>query len=46
MEGCLSEADMATYTGPTGAEPGKEPLFEDPKPKWYSCAFAANTKTN
>lgn len=35
---CTEAANRQSYEGPTPGEPGEEPCFEDPKPKWYTCA--------
>ncbi|KAI4924821.1 hypothetical protein J4E85_007938 [Alternaria conjuncta] len=34
---CKGATDPPMYEGPTG-DPGEEPCFEDPNPKWYRCA--------
>lgn len=36
-EECNGVTNPPMYEGPTGT-PGKEPCFEDPRPKWYKCA--------
>ncbi|KAI4940567.1 hypothetical protein J4E86_010767 [Alternaria arbusti] len=36
-EDCKGATNPPMYEGPTG-EPGDEPCFEDPNPKWYRCA--------
>ncbi|EDU39917.1 hypothetical protein PtrSN002B_010078 [Pyrenophora tritici-repentis] len=35
---CAEAATRQSYEGPTPGEPGQEPCFEEPKPKWYTCA--------
>ncbi|RMZ69147.1 hypothetical protein GMOD_00003072 [Pyrenophora seminiperda CCB06] len=35
---CDEATNCQTFEGPTPGEPGTEPCFDEPKPKWYTCA--------
>jgi hypothetical protein len=42
-EQCKDGYGAPIYEGPTPGKPGKEPLFDEPKPKWYNCEMVSET---